>query len=381
MSKTKEFIEKAKNVHGDKYNYSHVCYLTRETEVDIICPIHGSFKQKPFVHLRGSKCPKCVGKHKRSNTEFVNEAKIVHGNKYEYKDISLTKMKDKVKIICPIHGNFEQRASDHLNGQGCPKCKFEKLSNLNKHKTEDFIKLASLKHNGFYNYSRVVYINSKTKVNITCPIHGQFEQKPFVHLDGSGCKKCKGRLSTNTKEFVDLAAKIHGEKYDYSSSIYTSSKSLVSIICPIHGVFKQIPNAHLNGTGCPKCNLFGTIAENKLYQDIKKFFGEEVVQTYKCKWLGKQHLDIYIPSLKVAIEYQGGQHFIPIKFFGGEEGLEKVKKRDEKKRKLCIKNNIKLYYFTNEIRYVPENYQYVVFKDIQTLIDSIINGVHFVKVF
>lgn len=381
MSKNQEFIERAKNVHGEKYDYSHVHYLTREIEVDIICPIHGEFKQKPFVHLRGSGCPKCAGKHKRSLIEFISEANKVHNNRYQYTDTTFKKMKDKVQIFCSVHGLFDQRPSDHLNGQGCPRCKFDKLSSINRVKTEEFIKRAKLKHNSFYSYSAVEYIDNKTEVTISCPIHGEFKQKPFIHLDGSGCKKCKGRLSTNTKEFVDLSSKLHGFKYDYKNVIYKSSKSLVSIICPIHGEFKQIPNAHLNGAGCPKCNLFGTVSENKLYQEIKDFFGDEVIQSYKCKWLGKQHLDIYIPSLKVAIEYQGGQHFIPIKFFGGEEGLDKVKKRDERKRKLCIKNNIKLYYFTNEIQYVPEDYKYVVFKNIQTLIHSIVSSVHFVKVF
>lgn len=125
--KTKEqFIKESKTVHGDKYDYSKVDYVNGETEVIIICPVHGEFVQKPSDHLIHG-CNKCgiekVGKANRKNQDvFIKEAIIVHGNKYDYSKVNYATSDSKVIIICPKHGEFEQRPHNHLNGQGCKKC-------------------------------------------------------------------------------------------------------------------------------------------------------------------------------------------------------------------------------------------------------------------
>ena len=157
---TEECIERFKKVHGDKYDYSKVKYIDSKTDVIIICPIHGEFKQKPNKHYNHKQnCPKCAkintSKKLIKNTEwFINKAKEIHGDKYDYSKVKYVGTKDSVTIICPIHGEFEQIPNDHLSKHGCPKCgnvtsflenSIEKLlmdNNIefNKQKTFDWLK-------------------------------------------------------------------------------------------------------------------------------------------------------------------------------------------------------------------------------------------------
>lgn len=122
---TKEFVKEAKHVHGNKYDYSKVKYVNANTKVEFVCPKHGVFAQTPSSHLRGQGCPMCGGKKKLTTLEFARKAKEVHGNKYDYSKVRYTNAKSKVKIICPEHGVFEQLPSNHLSGCGCPRHKKE----------------------------------------------------------------------------------------------------------------------------------------------------------------------------------------------------------------------------------------------------------------
>ena len=121
---TEEFIKRAKEIHGDKYDYSLVDYKNMTTKIKIICPIHGVFEQRPSDHLRGD-CFFCAGKNKLTTEEFIKRAKEIHGDKYDYSLVEYKGIYEKVKIICPIRGLFEQSPSNHLNKtypQGCPFC-------------------------------------------------------------------------------------------------------------------------------------------------------------------------------------------------------------------------------------------------------------------
>jgi len=124
-----------------------------------------------------------------------------------------------------------------------------------------FINKVDKTHNNKYNYSLVEYINNYTKIKIICPIHGSFLQTPKQHLRGHGCKKCSGKNVLNTSDFVFTATKIHNSFFDYSLVVYENSHIKVQIICPIHGIFNQNPNNHLNGQGCPYCN--GGVSDTK----------------------------------------------------------------------------------------------------------------------
>ena len=115
------FIEKAKLIHGDKYNYTLVKYINNKTKVTLKCNEHGNFELKPNCHLTGGGCPRCVGRGKTTE-DFINESIIKHGNKYDYSLSNYISTHNKLNIICPIHGSFEQTPNHHLNGAGCPIC-------------------------------------------------------------------------------------------------------------------------------------------------------------------------------------------------------------------------------------------------------------------
>jgi very-short-patch-repair endonuclease len=122
-----EFIDKAKKVHNSKYDYSKTNYINSMTKVCIICPEHGEFWQTPGNHLQGQRCPKCDGSYKFSITEFIQNAKKIHGNKYDYSKVNYINCDIKVCIICPEHGEFWQTPYLHTHGCGCPLCKESKL--------------------------------------------------------------------------------------------------------------------------------------------------------------------------------------------------------------------------------------------------------------
>jgi len=191
--------------------------------------------------------------------EFVKKAKMIHEEKYDYSLVEYKNNRTKVKIICPIHGVFEQTPGSHLRGRGCIRCGIIKNGN-NKRKTiKEFIIDAKSIHDDKYDYSLVEYKNSGTKVKIICPVHGIFEQRPRDHLSKKcGCPEC-GTIRTayhkrlTMEKFIKKAKMIHGDKYDYSLVVYKNYGTKVKIICPVHGIFKQTPDHHLKGSGCSKC--------------------------------------------------------------------------------------------------------------------------------
>lgn len=245
---TDEFIAKARAIHGDKYDYSKVEYVNSKTHVIIICPIHGEFLQRPDKHLLGQGCPRCSGLVKLTTDEFIQRAKEIHGNKYDYSKVNYINSQTDVCIICKEHGEFFQKPVSHFKGHGCRKCAGTfPLTN------EEFIQKANDVHNNKYDYSLVDIINTKTKVCIICPEHREFLQTPCDHLAGHGCPKCGNVYNPTTEEFVERAIKIHGNKYDYSKVNYVNKRTNVCIICPEHGEFWQTPGGHLNGQGCPFC--------------------------------------------------------------------------------------------------------------------------------
>ena len=192
-SNTKSFIEKAKKKHGDnKYDYSKVEYVNNITNVSIICKIHGIIEQSPSDHLRSVGCHKCgrvnaINHITKTTEEFIINSKIIHGNLFDYSKVEYVNNITKVSIICKIHDVFEQSPHAHLNGSGCLKCCIE---NRKTKTTEQFIKDSILVHKKCYDYSKVVYVNSITKVSIICKIHGEFEQSPNAHLSKNGCNFC-----------------------------------------------------------------------------------------------------------------------------------------------------------------------------------------------
>lgn len=277
-------------------------------------------------------------KQKSNTNDFIKKARQVHGNKYNYDSVEYKNAKTKVIIKCPIHGNFEQTPNNHLNGQGCPLCAKEKQIVTQTYSKQDFIKKASLIHNNKYNYIYSNYINSREKVLIICPIHGPFQQIPNNHLRGAGCPKCgfEESVSKRTKslnDFIQQASKKHNNYYSYSKSQYTGCFEKVVITCPIHGDFLQRAYAHLSGQGCPECNKSKgeKLIENFLQENrINYIFQYEVEIDPNINSSGFAYIDFYLPDYDVFIEYNGIQHYKYIPHFhkGGIVDFEKQLERD-----------------------------------------------------
>lgn len=272
--KSKElFIQQAKNIHGELYDYSLMDYKNSKTKIKIICEKHGIFEQYPHHHLDGKKCLKCVGKNKTSEI-FIKEAKDIHGDLYDYSLTDYKKSSEKVKIICEEHGIFLQSPDNHLKGYKCNKClKTKKLT------TDEFIQKAIKKHGNKYDYSNANYINSKTKIKIICNLHGEFKQTPANHLFKHGCSIC---------------VESNGEK--------------------------EIRNY---------------LTENKLKFETEKIFKN-------CKYKYVLPFDFYLTEYNTCVEYDGIQHFKPIEIWGGIKTLLEQQNRDDIKNKYCEKNGIKL---------------------------------------
>jgi len=275
------FIEKAKNIHNNFYDYSLVSYVNAKTKVKIICPIHGVFEQTPDKHLSGQGCKECkkikIGNKLRSKN-FVERATNLYNGKYDYSLVNYVNNCTKVKIICPIHGVFEQIAQNHLDGHGCPICGRENASNKNKKTFEQFVEEANKVHNNFFTYTN--YINDATKIKIICPIHGEFYQTPNKHLSGQGCPKCKA---------------------------YKGERTIMSFL--------------------EKRNISYT--RNKTFDDLK----DEKLLSY----------DFYIEKYNLLIEFNGQQHYQQCRYFHkGSHNFHKQLHHDWLKRKYCKKNNINL---------------------------------------
>ena len=279
-------------------------------------------------------------------TTFIKKARQIHGDKYDYSKVEYTNNKTKVCIICSEHGEFWQTPHSHLSKKGCPRC----CKRNYKYTTEQFIEKAREVHGDKYDYSKVEYVNANTKICIICPEHGEFWQTPASHLNGKGCEKCV-RPSYDTESFVKCAKKIHGNKYDYSKVEYINTKTKVSIICPEHGEFKMKPNVHLQGCGCNLCfkkdeeKLFNLLVEkfgNGVIERQKTF---EWLRNPNNNY--HQYLDFYVKNLNIAIELQGPQHFIQHRYFDkAEKDFIKRNELDINKKKLCENNGIKIIYFS-----------------------------------
>lgn len=338
---SESFIAKSKKIHNDKYDYSLVDYVNAKTKVKIICPIHGIFEQLPNNYKNN--CPKCSVEKITFNTfDFIERSKELHKNKYDYSLVEYKNALTKVKIICSIHGVFEQKPCHHFNGHGCKKCSDSENGYNKRYNIKEFIGLSIKVHGDKYDYSLVKYVDSLTKVKIICSIHGIFEQTPNSHINSKqGCPKCANKVIT-LNEFIIKSNKAHNYKYDYSLSDYKNYSTKVNIICPNHGVFEQSPSDHIRGIGCPKCTY------SKSEKSIKEFFDKNDIEyitqkTFEgCKYKRSLYFDFYLPMINTCIEYDGEQHFMLYNFEKDDNDLKIRQLRDKIKTDYCLNNNIRL---------------------------------------
>jgi len=387
------FIKKAIRKWGDKYDYSLVDYKNCKSKVIIILKETGElFEQTPTLHLSGSPENKII---KSDTSKFVNKSNKIHNFKYDYSKTKYTLSRNKILITCPKHGDFYQVANSHLRGMGCKRCgDLDKNRIYNKkYSTSDFIDEAKLRWGNRYDYSLVNYVNSKTKVKIIYDdiiyeqmpmnhlkypperfmdqeiflikakrkwgdkydyslveykstketikiIHNGiiYEQLPHNHLIYS--PELRNKLSTY--EFIKRSIEIHNSKYLYDKVVYESEKNKVTIICKIHGEFKQSASVHLRGSGCKKCSeSFG----EKIISNYLNMKNIKYIREHKFKDCFNTHplrFDFYIPSMRTCIEFDGIQHHQPIEHFGGIESYNRLKINDKIKNDYCEENYINL---------------------------------------
>ena len=269
---TEEFINKAKAVHGERYDYSKVEYVDNKTKVCIICPIHGVFYQRPLDHLHGHECSECgkkknIESRRKTIETFIDESRKVHGDKYDYSKVKYENTSTKVCIICKEHGEFWQAPYTHLNGHGCPKCAYKGDRQRHIYSQEEIIEKIRSLFGERYSFEKVVYKAMKVPIILVCHEkdengveHGEFSMRPVnIFSSHQECPKCskENRIRLQRKpveKFIEEANKVHGGLYEYHKVEYVNTNSKVCIVCKIHGDFWQTPTNHLKGKGCPYCS-------------------------------------------------------------------------------------------------------------------------------
>lgn len=297
-----KFIQKAKKIHGDKYDYSQAEYVNNYTPLKIICKIHGEFYQTAHTHLNGGGCPLCVGNVKSNTAEFIKKAREIHGDKYDYSKVDYVNAKTKVCIICPEHGEFWQTPNNHLRKQECPVCSKSKVGLNNRLTLEQFKEKATEVHKGKYNYDNVEYVNYDTKIKVICPNHGEFWQSPDAHLHGAGCPMCTHGVSNTEKEIntfindelkIDTIVRNRTLLDGLECDIIVPSKQL---IFEYNGLFWHTENQgkdknyHLHKT---------ELAESK---------GYHLIHIFEDEWL--EHKDLVLNKIKHILGHNDNKPII-----------------------------------------------------------------------
>jgi len=280
---TESFIKICEEIHNKEYNYDKLIYLDINTKIIITCVKHGDFKQSPNNHIHGQGCPICgKSKSKKNSTtdEFINKAKIIHGNKYDYSKVKYSDSKTKVKIICLEHGEFEQIPSGHLRGKGCVKCgkksAKEKLSNS----VGFLVEKAGEVHNNKYDYSSVNYVNAHTKIIIKCPTHGEFTQLPYDHLSGHGCNKCASSISSYEVEINEFINSLDVSTITSSMSIIKPQQ--LDIFIPLHKIAIEFNGLYWHSDNFIDKNYH--LNKTKACEDI----GIQLIHIFEDEWVNKK---------------------------------------------------------------------------------------------
>lgn len=342
-----EYKIRIHNKFGDKLDLSNVYYDNMRTIINPICSIHGSFyiEAERLVYNKFP-CPKCSPTFKLTPESIIKLANKKHNNEYIYpvKNLPFKTNKDKMIITCKKHGDFKMVINNHLTGNICPICAEEKrcesLSNLDH---IGFMEKSNKIHNFKYEYISE-YKRSRMKVEIKCPEHGIFKQEANSHMMGHGCPKCgeenKIYHRISRENSIDRANKKHNFKYNYDSVEFKTVTDKVNIKCNEHGFFTQTWNEHYNyGSGCPKCTNIISKPEIEVANFVESLNLE--ILTSKRNIIKPYELDIYIPELNKAIEFNGTYWHYSKKLF--RPGYHAMKSN------LCKEKGIKLLHIREDL--------------------------------
>ena len=246
-----------------------------------------------------------------SRTTRLKQFAAVHGDKYDYSLMADDlKAKDKFNVICRVHDTvFSIHANNHLSGKGCPACGIDTISRKKLKGWDKWVEDFNRVHDGKYNYALNTEITNNSILRIICPAHKTFTQVASSHMQGAGCPECaRARtIAGNTiskAEWVDRFTEVWGDRYDFSKWAGNSS-NVGEVRCKQHNTLFYSNGDNLyRGHGCPSCS----IAVSKPETDIRNFIeahGFEVVSRYRPDWMGGKELDLFIPDVNLAIEYNG----------------------------------------------------------------------------
>ena len=316
-------IKQAREVHSDKYDYSLITeYKNDREKYPIICPEHGVFYKCFNKHIHSKQgCPKCSGKFRYSTNDFINEVKkLEHCKNYSFEKTVYKNNREKITVFCHEkdkegneHGEFLITPSHLKSGEGCPKCRYIKSANSKRRTIEEVIEKCKKVHDDKYDYSLITeYKNDREKYPIICPEHGIFYQTMNNHIKGKqGCPKC-GRIAAinktrfTTDEWIDIAKKVHGDKYNYDKVNYIDENTKVCIICPKHGEFWQDPSNHIHlKQGCPKCGNVVSTPEKEILSYLQELLPNIEIKKNIRNVISNREIDIYLPDYKIGIELNG----------------------------------------------------------------------------
>jgi G:T-mismatch repair DNA endonuclease (very short patch repair protein) len=292
-----EVIKQFEETHGvGKFDYSKVIYLSAKTKVIITCnTCKYEFLQTPIDHKTGYGCPECAGVKRLTTEEVIKQFEETQGvGKFDYSKVNYINNGTKVSIICnTCKKNFLRLPSNHKKGVGCPKCWRDKKPKNRLLSQEHVIKQFEETHGvGTYDYSRVKYVNTHSKVLIKCnTCNKQFLQTPDIHKTGSGCPKCFGKAKLTLKEAIKQFESTHGKgTFDYSKVVYRGVFTKVRIICnTCKYKFLQTPSDHKKGSGCPNCVRTTSTLENDWLNSLG--LPDDL-----------QHRQVSLPNLRVSVD-------------------------------------------------------------------------------
>lgn len=301
----KSFLAKSLSKWGDRWDYSKTNYVNNYEKVTITCRDHGDFLQTPRRHYEGVVgCPRCSGRYKTLE-DFVYEATKVWEDRWDYSMVSFKNQEEKVSIVCKEHGEFKQSPYYHLKGfVGCSKCS-NKISD-----TEEFIDRAkNVWSEDLWDYSKAEFKNLHSKISVVCRRHGRVVQQiASSHLKGRNpCPECTNRFFRNTEDFISDASRVWGDRWDYSNTEFKKIKGAVSITCRDHGEFTQLADNHLRGfIGCRPCSSVGESAGESEVKEFLLSIGVPTERKYVKSSDGKRYeIDMYSEKYRVGVEYNG----------------------------------------------------------------------------
>lgn len=342
---TEDFTKRAEKIHHGHYTYANTVYAGAINKLTVTCPVHGDFQQTADAHLSGKGCPVCrplKASITRSlkTPEFIRKAVAVHGDTYSYAAVECMGGQRPVVIRCPLHGDFNQKPRLHLLGCGCPTCGVKRRAFQSMYTTSDFVQRARRVHGNGFDYADVEYCGAFKLVSIRCRKHGIFKQQPTSHLSGHGCPACHSERSSaaqrhNATSLLARCREVHGTAYTYDFKNYRNQSSHIGIVCQKHGLFKQAAKRHLNGDGCPACGCHESAGETELFDWVRSLCPDAVARSRSI--IGPAELDVYVPSARIAIEYNG-------MYWHSCDPLGRSRSpRDYKKWLDCRKQNIDLF--------------------------------------